>query len=78
MSNENEARQPGVNPSSSTGTSVGKTTKNSIGTRLCLHNMKIEPDNADYSEKVYSNARRKLGRSPNDDTDLVGVNGGTS
>ena len=78
-SNENTASssqvmQPGVNPSSSTGTPVAKSTKSSVGARLFVPNLKISQNNVDHLEKVHSNVRRKLGRPPNDDMGQIDVN----
>ena len=70
--NENTASssqvwQPDVNPSSSAGTPAAGATKNPVGTRLSHHNLLMSPNNVDHLQKVYSSARRKLGRQPEDD-----------
>ena len=66
-----QVRPVDVNPSSSGGTLVAKTTKNSVNTRLSHHKMTIFPNNVGHLEKVYSNVRRKLGRQPNDDIEFL-------
>ena len=53
--------------SSSAGTLVAMTAKNSVGVRLSRYNMAISPKHVDHLAKVYSNVRRELGRQPNDD-----------
>ena len=78
--NENTASssqvwQPDVNPSSSAGTPAAGTTKNPIGTRLSHQNLIISPNNVAYlQKKIYSSARRKLGRQLEDDMLEVDVN----
>ena len=66
-------RQQDVNPFSSTGTSVAKSTKNTVGARLFSHNLDISPGNVEYFEKNYSHVRRKLGRPQNDETGQINI-----
>ena len=71
-SNENEAsssqvRQSNVNPCSSAGEPVAKTTKNPDERGLFPHNLDISRSNV-HLEKVDSNVRQKLGRPQNDES----------
>ena len=78
-SNENAASscqvvQSDVNPSSSAGTLVAKTTKNSVGTRLLSHSLDTSPSNVEYLKKSYSYPRRQLRRQLHDDMLELDVN----
>ena len=63
-----------VNPNTSTGKPVAKTTKNPINTKVSHHDLRISRNNVGHLEKVHSNVRQKLGRQPGDDMPEIDVN----
>ena len=49
-----QVTQPDLNPSSSAGIPVAKSTMNTVGATLFAHNLDISPIDVEYLEKVHS------------------------